>query len=118
MIGRFNKHCFSMLAAFVFALLAFTVFPAAANAHGVQNTTSKFTEKASYVDVSHVKKPSYANSHCHSDFGQDCSTQIAFLITSVALSTDTDFDVVIPIYNTSSTGWALSFDPPPPRVLS
>jgi len=118
LIGWAKKRGLSILAILVFALLAVAMFPEVANAHGAPDLTTIVSENKTYVDTDLVNEPARASSHCHSAFGQDCSTQIAFLITSDTITNMASFYVSTPFYNTLSTGWLLSFDPPPPRVLS
>jgi len=118
LIGWVKKRGLSILATLVIALIAIAVFPETSNAHGIPDPITISAENAAYVDTGHVNEPSYTGSHCHSSFGQDCSTQIAFLITSDTITNMASFYVSTPFYNTLSTGWLLSFDPPPPRVLS
>ncbi|PHQ99863.1 MAG: hypothetical protein COB39_01455 [Marinosulfonomonas sp.] len=118
LIGWVRKRGLSILVTFLFALMSIAVFPEIANAHGNADRIAICAENAAYVDAGHVNEPSYACTHCHSNFGQDCSTQIAFLITSSILSKTASFDVSVRFYTNLRTGWLLSFDPPPPRVLS
>ena len=118
LIGWMKKRGLSILPAFLFTLMAVTVFPEIVNAHGNADPIAISPDSTAYVDTGHVTEPSRTNSHCHSDSGQDCSTQIAFLIASNILPKTTRFDVSVHFYITLRTGWLLSFDPPPPRVLS
>ena len=116
MIGRFYKHSFWTLATFVISLFAIAVFPEAGNAHGASDTIT--IENAATIDADHINEPMNANNHCHTKSGQDCSTQIAFLNTPDSLTIGTGFDVSTPICDSFNKGRSLSFDPPPPRVLS
>ena len=118
LIGWVKKRGLSILATLVIALIAIAVFPETSNAHGIPDPITISAENAAYVDTGHVNEPSYTGSHCHSSFGQDCSTQIVFLITSGTLAINTSLDVSVPLYNPLSIGWSPSFDPPPPRVQS
>ncbi len=118
LFGWVKKRGLSILVTFLFALMAVAVFPEIANAHGNADPIAISTDSTAYVDTGHVNEPSKTSSHCHSNSGQDCSTQIASLITSGILSKTTSFDVSVHFYTTLRTGWLLSFDPPPPRVLS
>jgi len=113
-----KKRGLSILAIPLFALLAIAMFPEVANAHGAPDLTPVVSENKTYVDTDLAIDPARASSHCHSVSGQDCSTQIAFLITSGTITNMASFDVSTAFYNTLSTGLLLSFDPPPPRVLS
>ncbi len=118
LIDRVYKRGLSILSTLVIALLAIAVFPETGNAHGTPDSIVISAENAEYVDAGYVNEPSYASNHCHSTSGQDCSTQIAFLIASGILATNISLDASVPLYDPLSTGWSLSFDPPPPRVLS
>ncbi len=120
LIGWVKLRGLTVLATFVFALLAIAVFPEIANAHGKANPTALSTENVAYenVDAGHVNEPTLASSHCHSSIGQDCSTQIGFLVASHILVGAVGYNVSTPVYSSLPTGWLLPFDPPPPRVLS
>jgi|GEM_PF-3385037 len=118
LIGWVKKRGLSILATFLFALMAIAVFPEIANAHGNADPIAISPDSMAYVDTGHVNEPPNTSSHCHSGSGQDCSTQIAFLIRTNISSNATSFDDSVPFYNTPSSGWLLSFDPPPPRVQS
>ena len=118
LIGGLGKHGLTVLATFVFAFMAFAVLPVAANAHGKAGLMLISAENAATIVIGPLEEPARASPHCHSSLGQDCSTLIAFLMTSGNLAKTAGFDVLSPVYNALRTGWLLPFDPPPPRVFS
>lgn len=120
MMGNWAAN-FMVRGALLGILLVFTVLPGAAKAHGGTEAERGFSLAAPPLttDVLTVALGDHSDgkpAHCH--VGPECSIQATFVMPPDIAPHRAVFGKFIPFTGTKNTGWLLSFDPPPPRVLS